>query len=710
MNALIDRRSTIDEIDRELIELLGRRMQAVREIGAWKGENREVPLHDPRREHEVFQFWTREGAKYGLSSFFLGRVLRELLAYSRRDQERHLKPGSGPRPTGLRVGYLGAPASYAEVAVDKLLPSRTDSPVEKSGFETHGSALDALEAGELDLLLLPIENTLQGSIHEVYRELARRELYLVDEEVSQVEHCLAGLPGAKVEDIGTVRSSATALQECQRFLRTFVGTTSETVYDPAAAAASVAEGGDPTVAAICSPEAAGRMGLHVLEHDVSDHPENRTRWVLLSRTAEHVDPRLPAKTSLLLTVNHRHGSLSHCLQAFSSEDLSLTKLESRPLTERPWEYLFYVDVEGNVDDERMKRALEAVREYTGSLRVLGCYPCRTGAEPVPSLESRAAWDEMEAQETPGGSPAADSSAAPAAAVAEGAAEGIACEVDQTAPPPRVSTSDRTLASLPETGRRTIVRVGNAEFGGDRFTLIAGPCAVESREQIMEGAEVVAELGAQVLRGGAFKPRSSPYSFQGLGVEGLHHLAEAGRSVGLPVVTEILRVEDIEAVSASADMLQVGARNMQNFELLKALGRLRQPILLKRGMSATIKELLQATEYILAGGNQQVVLCERGIRTFETATRSTLDVSSVPVLKERTHLPVIVDPSHAAGRRELVGPLALAGAAVGADGLIVEVHPHPEEALCDKEQALSPEDFRVLVSQLQPIVKAQGRTM
>jgi 3-deoxy-7-phosphoheptulonate synthase len=254
----------------------------------------------------------------------------------------------------------------------------------------------------------------------------------------------------------------------------------------------------------------------------------------------------------------------------------------------------------------------------------------------------------------------------------------------------------------------VVKVGNAEFGGDRFALIAGPCAVENRDQIMTAAEMVAEAGGVVLRGGAFKPRSSPYSFQGLGKEGLDLLGEAGSTFGLPVVTECLRVEDVAMVAETADMIQVGARNMQNFELLKALGRLRHPVLLKRGMSATVQELLQAAEYILAGGNHQVVLCERGIRTFETATRSTLDVSSVPVLKELTHLPVIVDPSHAAGRRELVVPLALAAAAAGADGLIVEVHPVPEEALCDADQALSPDGLAELVAGLAPIVAAQGR--
>jgi chorismate mutase/prephenate dehydratase len=621
----------------------------------------------------------------GLSGIFLGRVLREVLAYSRRDQERHLRPESSTPAKGSRVGYRGAPASISDLTLDRLMPSRSEAPVDKSSFETSSAALDALDSGEIDYLLLPIENTLLGSDHEVYHELARRDVYLVDEEVTPVEHCLAALPGATVEELLSVRSDPTSFQQCSRLLRTLVGVKSESWYDPAAAAASVAEAADPRVGVLCSPDAASRNGLHILEHDVSDHRQNNTRFVLLSRTAEHVDARLPAKTSLILSVNHRHGALADCLQAFARHDLNLTKLESRPLPERPWEYLFYVDVEGNVDDERMKRALDEVREYTGSLRVLGCYPCRTGAEPAPALRPRQVVEEV--------------------------AEGPVCDVDETPAPVKVaSAKDRQLTSLPESGRRSVVRVGGAEIGGKRFTLIAGPCAVESRSQIMESAELVASVGAQIMRGGAFKPRTSPYSFQGLGVEGLHLLAEAGRMVGIPVVTEILRVEDLEAVSESADMLQIGARNMQNFELLKQVGRLRQPVLLKRGMSATVKELLQAAEYILAGGNHQVVLCERGIRTFETATRSTLDISSVPVLKELTHLPVIVDPSHAAGRRALVTPLALAAAAAGADGLIVEAHPHPEEALCDAEQALSPEDLRSLCAQLEPVVQAQGRVM
>ena len=250
-----------------------------------------------------------------------------------------------------------------------------------------------------------------------------------------------------------------------------------------------------------------------------------------------------------------------------------------------------------------------------------------------------------------------------------------------------------LASAQMThGERTVLEIDGRKVGGDNFALIAGPCTVESREQTMQTARVVRDAGATLLRGGAYKPRTSPYAFQGLGQEGLGLLAEAKAETGLPIVTELMDIGDLDPVLEVADVIQIGARNMQNYPLLAELGRAGRPVLLKRGLSATLDELLMAAEYILKEGNPNVMLCERGIRTFETAYRFTLDLMAVPVLKELSHLPVIVDPSHAAGRRELVTPLSLAAAAVGADGIIVEVHPDPDEAICDGPQALRAEDF------------------
>ena len=254
-----------------------------------------------------------------------------------------------------------------------------------------------------------------------------------------------------------------------------------------------------------------------------------------------------------------------------------------------------------------------------------------------------------------------------------------------------------------------MRVGHVDLGGDSVVVIAGPCSVESREQIFEAARLVAGHGAAMLRGGAFKPRSSPYAFQGLGAQALTWLKEAGRSAGLPVVTEVMAAEHVGLVAAHADVLQVGARNMQNFSLLRALGSANRPILLKRGASSTTEELLLAAEYVLVSGNPQVVLCERGIRTFETVTRNTLDLGAVAALKQMTHLPVLVDPSHAAGRANLVGPLARAGIAAGADGLLVEVHPRPAEALSDGAQSLDPAGFSMLMDDLRAASAILGRS-
>ncbi len=255
-----------------------------------------------------------------------------------------------------------------------------------------------------------------------------------------------------------------------------------------------------------------------------------------------------------------------------------------------------------------------------------------------------------------------------------------------------------------------IRVGNVTIGGDQLVVMAGPCSVESREQILETARVVKAAGGHILRGGAFKPRTLPYSFQGLGEEGLKILDEARSETGLPIITEVMSPEDVELVESYTDILQIGARNMQNFSLLKRVGRAEKPVMLKRGMSATIEEWLGCAEYILSEGNGDVILCERGIRTYETITRNTLDVSAVPVIKQLSDLPVVVDPSHGTGIRSLVAPMAKAGVAAGADGLIIEVHPHPEKALSDGEQSLHLHEFADLMREMAPIAGAVGKRL
>ncbi len=257
---------------------------------------------------------------------------------------------------------------------------------------------------------------------------------------------------------------------------------------------------------------------------------------------------------------------------------------------------------------------------------------------------------------------------------------------------------------------SVLEIGGRRIGGEHFALIAGPCTVESRDQTLDTADAVLAAGATMLRGGAYKPRTSPYAFQGLGAAGLQILQEAKQRTGLPVVTELMDVRDLEPVLEVADVIQIGARNMQNYTLLTELGRAGRPVVIKRGLSATLEELLNASEYVLKEGNEQVILCERGIRTFETAYRFTLDLTAIPVLKELTHLPVIVDPSHAAGRRSLVEPLSLAAAAAGADGIIVEVHPEPDEAICDGPQQLRADEFEAYARKVEQAAAVAGKAL
>ena len=257
---------------------------------------------------------------------------------------------------------------------------------------------------------------------------------------------------------------------------------------------------------------------------------------------------------------------------------------------------------------------------------------------------------------------------------------------------------------------SVIDAGGVKIGGDHLVIMAGPCSVESLEQLREAARYVKEGGAQFLRGGAFKPRTSPYDFQGLGDEGLKMLRTVADEFGLKVITEVVDHDDIDLVGAYADVFQVGARNMQNFQMLKALGKARKPVLLKRGLSATISEWLNAAEYIMAGGNENVILCERGIRTYETFTRNTLDLSAVAAVKELSHLPVIVDPSHGTGRWQMVRPMARAAVAAGADGLIIEVHPHPEVALSDGDQSLKPKNFEAVMHEISQIANIMGKTL
>jgi len=651
------------------VRLIAQRRELITAIAEVKQQGTSA-IQDADRERRVLDGVVAVAADLGVSASLVRTIFRELISDSVAQQARHLNGDGGGK---ARVAFQGAAHAYSDSAAQKYLAGR-GLEGELTGFRTFREAADAVLDGEADLAVLPIENTTAGSINEVYALLRSRELFIVGEETWRVDHCLAAAQDVPLSSLSQILSHPQGLEQCAGFLQSLPNATPTTYFDTAGAMQAVAAAGDPGLAAIASPEAAAAYGLVVLRHDISDYQDNYTRFVVLSPTPATVDVRIPCKTSLILATRHEERALLRCLEVLSGSGHSMTKLESRPRPGRPWEYLFFLDFEGNAADPKTAAALDELRSAALYIKVLGSYPAKALRRPP----------------RPGDVPGPQPGASPADTL-----EAVAAD---EAPAARRSRHYR-LVDRAARSADTIIRVGDVLVGGDGFVVMAGPCSVESAEQIGATARFVRDHGAHVLRGGVFKPRTSPYAFQGLGWEGLDLLTAAGRETGLPVITEVMAVDQVQRMAKDADILQVGARNMQNFDLLRELGKVDRPVLLKRGLSSTIEEWLAAAEYVVAQGNQQVILCERGIRTFESATRNTLDLSAVAVVRERSHLPVIVDPSHGTGARRYVAPMAWAARAAGAHGLLIEVHPDPDQALSDADQSLTFDQFAALMRQL-----------
>jgi chorismate mutase/prephenate dehydratase len=657
-------RVEVDRIDDGILSLLSERRQVARRIAEAK-RKAERPFRDDAREQLLIDRLA-SSEKYDLEPDLVSRVWEQIIADSIRVQFDYVQSSVNARKDSVSIAIQGVEGSNSHRAAVALTPDMEHR--ELVSVARFGDAVTAVKDGRANIAVLPIENTTSGAIAEVYDLLLDSKLTIVGEAKLLVKHCLLGVEGATVADIKTIHGHPQAVTQCSNFLAGLDGV--EIVYatDTALSARRIAEMGNPAVAALAGEQAAQIHGLEVLVADVNNRQNNYTRFVAVASQPVAVDPQVPAKTSLVLSVSNEAGALAEVLNAFKAEQIPLVKLESRPTANNAWQELFYLDFEGSTDDQRVQRVLDDVRRHTMYLRVLGTYPSR---DLRPHRRPTPAPERVIEVRAPVAKPEADSK----------------------------KDGSTRLASRKDADNETLIDINGVVIGGPELVMIAGPCAVESIDQVMKTARAVKESGAKILRGGCFKPRTSPYSFQGLGWEGLDMLAEAGRVYEMPIVTEVLAPEHVEKMVEKADVLQIGTRNMQNFALLTEVGRANRPVVLKRGMSASIDELLQAAEYILAGGNQRVILCERGIRTFETSSRNTLDVTAIPVLRRRTHLPVIVDPSHAAGDRGLVAPLALAGAAIGAHGLMVEVHPDPETALSDGPQSLTPEDFDLLMKTL-----------
>ena len=552
-----------------------------------------------------------------------------------------------------KVAIQGEEGSYSEEAGIKywgksvvFVPSRS--------FE---DVVSIVEKGDADYGLLPLENTLIGSIAHTYDLILESHLPIIGEVITPVSHCLLSIKKLQVKEIRRVYSHPAALSQCSTFLQSLHDCEIIPIYDTAGSAMKISREKDPASAAIASRLAAQLYNLEIIAEKLEDYPNNQTRFIVIGRETEESLLK-NAKTSIVFTTLHQPGALYQVLKVFNDYGINLTKLESRPHKTEPWRSYFYLDFEGHERESIVREAMKELKEQTNFFKVLGSYPVWAGKRKVERLE-------VEEHE--------DKSHLPLYSLER--AEG----------PTKIVLENPPIEPL--------------TIGGGAFTIIAGPCSVEGRKQLFKTANLVRESDVKILRGGAFKPRTSPYSFQGLGEEGLKLLKEARETYGLYIISEVISPADVGLVADYVDILQIGARNMQNFTLLNEIGTVGLPVLLKRGMSATINEFLLSAEYILKHGNTKVILCERGIRTFETSTRNTLDLSAVPLLKAKTHLPVFVDPSHGTGNRDLVLPMSKAAMVAGADGIMVEVHFQPDSALSDGNQSLGPGAYSHFMKEL-----------
>ncbi|MCG5053502.1 MAG: bifunctional 3-deoxy-7-phosphoheptulonate synthase/chorismate mutase [Myxococcales bacterium] len=648
-------RTQLDHIDGDIVRLIAARLETVGLIVKAKS-GRQDTIRDPAREREVLSKVEERARALGVSGALVRKIFADIIAHSVAVQATTISGGDADAGRACRVALLGGTYSYDHLAAEQYLSGR-GLVGHYETCETLEAAVERLASGDVDLLLLPIENTFAGSMNPVYDLLREHELHIVGEETYKIDHCLAAMADVPPSALERIYGHPNVLEQCSAFIKGLPRARAVTTRDSAEALELVARSLDPSQAVIAAPEGAAAHGLSILRHAVGNQEEILCRFVALAREPLRVDPRVPCKTSLILTTRHEHGALLKCLQVLSDFGVSLTKLESRPRRNRPWEYMFFIDFEGHVEMTHVAAALDSLRAQALYLKILGCYPSKaTPSDP------------------------------------QAAALKVAVEPRDELKGPRERLSDRTVRPSD-----TVIRVADLLIGGEGFTVVAGPAYVESRAQIDAAAASVHAAGAHILRGNVFAATSEPGAFEGLGAEGLDHLAAAGKAFNLPIMTEVTSPEEVRLAAEKADLLLVGARNMQNFALLAELAKVDRPVVLKRGLSSTIDEWLASAEYVISHGNGQVILCERGIRTFESTTRNTLDLSAVVVLRERTHLPVLVDPSQGTGKRSHVLPMAKAARACGAHGLMLMMHPDPEHAKVGGEQSLNPEEFGALVS-------------
>ncbi|WP_026959710.1 3-deoxy-7-phosphoheptulonate synthase [Aliagarivorans taiwanensis] len=664
MSSLEHIRERITSLDQNLLTLLNERRQLSVEVAKSKLANPKA-VRDQEREQQLLIRLVNKGRELGLDAHYVTQLYHTIIEDSVLSQQAFLQELTNPeqQQSAVRVAFLGSKGSYSNIATHRYF-SRYQKQVVELGCVGFQEIVDSVESGQADYGILPIENTSSGSINEVYDVLQQTSLSIVGELSNNIDHGILAKPGSRIDQLTTLYAHPQPYQQCSRYLRTVPGIRVEFVDSSSKAMEIVANSDDPNIAALGSSAGGEMYGLQALQTDIANQTRNETRFIVVSASPIEVADQVPARTTLIMSTSQQPGSLVEALLVLREHKINMSKLESRPVQGNPWEEMFYIDVSANVRSDQMQSALAELSRITRYVKVLGCYP----SEDV------------------------DPTQIPLTAL-------VSKQDEQPSTLINTEQDDGALSSRSHKPSSTVIRVGDVQIGDGEFITIAGPGAVESQNQIMACAQQLKESGGAILQAGCFKPRSSPYSFQGLGEEGLGYLSQAGKHYHVPVMTEVSYLDQVATLASKADILYVRARHMQNFNLLRELGKTTRPVVLERNNIASLDEWLKAADFILAQGNQQVILCESGVRTFEGQGKATLDLSAIPLLRSRTHLPVIVNPGEAIERREQIAPLAKAAKQLGADGLLLWLHPDPEQAKVDNAKSLSFPQFSHTLSEL-----------
>lgn len=657
-------RTEITAIDEKILNLLTQRRDLSRCVALNKASSQK-PIRDQHRELELLESLVEKGATLGLDSYYVTSLFHNIIEDSLAIQKAYLQTETNPlleQNIRLNIAVLGGQGAYSYLAACKHFKSSENTYLGCSSFD---KVLKSVEQGKAEFGVIPIENSTSGAITEVYDLLLDSQLSIVGEEKYSIRHCLITKDHIALNKITKIFAHPEASRQCNKKLKQQLSADISLVSSTAEALKRVKEDTSGCVAAIASEKSALEFSLSVLLKDIADLDDNTTRFLIVAQKPINVSPQIDCKTSVALSTSQKPGALAEVLLVFRDAKLPLNRLESRPIAGKPWEQMFYLDFAGNRANDKVTEALEKVAKLCHFIKILGSYPsANINATQVSAnaLSKSKLFSGLSAHE-------------------------------------KHTKTIHRRASRDYKTENTLIEIKDVKLGGDNFVIIGGPSAVETAEQINACAKHAKETGVAILRGDCFKPPIYANQFVGIGFEGLDHLHQAAKNYALPIMTQVTNANDVKSIATQADILQISARNMQNFALLKAVGQTNTPVMLKRGHMSSIEELLNSAEYILSQGNKQVILCEQGSRTFETATRNTIDFSAIPLIKQMSHLPIIVAPSHAVGKRSLVIPMAKAAKAVGAHGIMVEFHPTPSSAICGGQQALDFNDFAKMMYDL-----------